>query len=476
MLFSEPSFVFFFLPAVLLAYFLVGSRARDYVLLAFSLGFYAWGERVYVLVLCVSILLNWACGLAAGRSAGASRAPVVAAVVGNLLLLVGFKYTNFLVENFNVFLGGWGLRPLRVPRVHLPIGISFFAFQGMSYVIDVHRRACPPQRSLIKLAMYKSFFPQLIAGPIVRYVDVAPQIESRTVTLDGFTEGIRRFTLGLGKKMIIANVVARPTDLIFALPASQLSGGLAWIGIVGYALQIYFDFSAYSDMAIGLGRMFGFRFLENFDYPYVATSMTEFWRRWHISLSSWFRDYLYIPLGGNRVSSGRRMLNLLVVFLLCGLWHGASWSFVVWGLFHGVFLILERVRALQVLRAPWRIVRHAYVLLVVLVSWVFFRADDLSTALGFLRALAGGAHPTQVVPGVRMFVDAQVVGAALLGAVGSAPVFPALRRWFERVSDGGSRAAGPLEAARLAGVLGVFIYAVSLMAAGSYSPFIYFRF
>jgi alginate O-acetyltransferase complex protein AlgI len=476
MLFSEPSFLFFFLPAVLLAYFLAGPKVRDLVLLAFSLGFYAWGEGIYVLVLCVSILLNWACGLAAGRADGSSRGPVVAAVVGNLLLLVGFKYTNFLVENLNLVLTGWHLSPLRISRVHLPIGISFFAFQGMSYVIDVHRRACPPQRSLIKLAMYKSFFPQLIAGPIVRYVDVAPQIESRTVTLDGFAEGIRRFTLGLGKKMIIANVVARPADLIFALPAAQLSGGLAWIGIVGYALQIYFDFSAYSDMAIGLGRMFGFRFLENFDYPYVATSMTEFWRRWHISLSSWFRDYLYIPLGGNRVSPARRMLNLLVVFLLCGLWHGASWSFVVWGLFHGTFLILERVPALRALRAPWRPVRHAYVLLVVLVSWVFFRADTLTAAIGFLGALFGLARPTEVVPGARMFVDAQVVVAAALGVVGSAPVFPALRRWFERVEVARSSVATPLEAVRLAGLLGVFVYAVSLMAAGSYSPFIYFRF
>ena len=371
------------------------------------------------------------------------------------------------------------MHPLGIGAVHLPIGISFFAFQGMSYVIDVYRGTVPAQRSLLKIAMYKAFFPHLIAGPIVRYVDVKPQIEHRTVDVDDFAEGVRRFILGLGKKMIVANVVARPTDAIFALPAAQLDGGLAWIGLVGYALQIYFDFSAYSDMAIGLGRMFGFRFLENFNYPYVAQSITDFWRRWHISLSSWFRDYLYIPLGGNRVSSGRRYVNLMIVFTLCGLWHGASWNFVIWGLFHGAFLIAERfanerfanLRG-QGLGVAARPLRHAYVVLVVLVSWVFFRADSLGGALTFLRAMAGGAHPTQAVPGVRMFVDAEVILAAALGIVGSTPILPALRRRFE--------ARGGLETARAAagfvGLMGVFAYSVMMMAAGSYSPFIYFRF
>jgi alginate O-acetyltransferase complex protein AlgI len=465
MLFSEPVFVFFFLPAVLLAYFGFGAKHRDVVLLVFSLAFYAWGERAYVLVLGVSIILNWSCGIfaAPGRTRG-SRRVLVAAIVGNLLLLVGFKYTNFLVDNLNVLLALAHVRPLHViGAVHLPIGISFFAFQGMSYVVDVYRGAVPPQRSLLKIAMYKSFFPQLIAGPIVRYVDVKPQIEHRSVGLDDFAEGIRRFILGLAKKMIVANVVARPTDAIFALPSSQLNGALAWIAVVGYALQIYFDFSAYSDMAIGLGRMFGFRFLENFNYPYVATSMTEFWRRWHISLSSWFRDYLYIPLGGNRVSGVRRYANLMVVFTLCGLWHGASWNFAIWGLFHGAFLILERLSAARRLPAPVRPLRHVYVVLVVLVSWVFFRAATLPAALSFLRALTGSASPTQTVPGVRMFA---------LGIVGSTPIFPALRR---RWDDWGG-ASTFREAASLVGLMGVFAYSVMLMAAGSYSPFIYFRF
>jgi alginate O-acetyltransferase complex protein AlgI len=474
MLFSEPVFLFFFLPAVLITYFSVGARFRDAVLLIFSLVFYAWGERGYVLVLGASIVLNWACGLGArgGRDDASARGAMLMAIIGNLLLLIGFKYTNFLVGNLNAALAALHAAPVKVPAVHLPIGISFFAFQGMSYVIDVYRGTVPPQRSLLKLAMYKSFFAQLIAGPIVRYVDVAPQIEHRSVAIDDFAAGIQRFVLGLGKKMIIANVVARPTDAIFALPAAELNGPLAWIAVVGYALQIYFDFSAYSDMAIGLGRMFGFRFLENFNYPYVATSMTDFWRRWHISLSSWFRDYLYIPLGGNRVPARRQYANLVIVFALCGLWHGASWTFVVWGLFHGAFLILERLGAVRRRLGPLAALRRPYVILVVLVSWVFFRADSLTSAFGFLRAMAGAAHPAGAVPGVRMFVDAEVGLAFVLGFVGSTPVLASL---VNRLRAGPAWGA-PLQAARLVGLMGVFAYAVMLMAAGSYSPFIYFRF
>jgi alginate O-acetyltransferase complex protein AlgI len=478
MLFSEPTFLFFFLPAVLLLYFGLPRRFQDVVLLAFSLLFYLWGERGYVLVLLVSIVLNWACGLgAAAPDRRRARRALALAIAGNLLLLVGYKYTNFLVDNLNGLLVRLSLRPLRVGKIHLPIGISFFAFQGMSYVIDVYRRTVPPQPKLVKMAMYKSFFAQLIAGPIVRYVDVKPQIESRTVSVDDFAEGIERFVIGLGKKMLIANIVARPTDEIFALPLGQLDGRLAWIAVVGYALQIYFDFSAYSDMAIGLGRMFGFRFLENFNYPYVATSVTDFWRRWHISLSTWFRDYVYIPLGGNRVSPGRRYFNLVAVFALCGLWHGASWNFVIWGLFHGGFLVVERLGGVKpgapAGNALLRPLRHAYVLLVVLVGWVFFRAETLPAALAMLRAMAGLAHPAAAVPGVGMFVDSEVVLAAALGLVGSAPWLPALGRRLRGRRDAG---APGLELVRLVGLAAVFVGAVTLMAAGSYSPFIYFRF
>jgi len=479
MLFSEPTFLFFFLPAVLLFYFLSGDRLRNWVLAGASLAFYAWGEHTYVLVLLVSIVLNWACGLAIGRAADRAQArrPLTVGIVGNLLLLVGFKYTNFLVDNLDVALVALGRPPLRIAHVHLPIGISFFAFQGMSYVIDVYRGLYPPQKSLLNLAMYKSFFPQLIAGPIVRYVDIKNEVERRCVTTADFAAGVRRFVIGLGKKMVIANVMARPADAIFALAPHERTAGLAWVAVVSYALQIYFDFSGYSDMAIGLGRMFGFHFRENFAHPYVATSMTDFWRRWHISLSSWFRDYLYIPLGGNRVSAARQYANLATVFLLCGLWHGASWNFAIWGLFHGAFLIAERRLKLTAAPAPWALpLRHAYVTLVVLVSWVFFRADTLAASTSTLAAMFGLGHATASAPGLGMFVDREVVLTGLLGIVASTPVLGALTRAADRWKAQRPTSAWLVESGQLAALVGTLGYSTMLIAAGSYSPFIYFRF
>ncbi len=473
MLFSDPTFLCFFLPLVLLAYFGLGARAHNLVLLVFSLGFYAWGERKYVAVLMLSIVLNWACGMLAARGGSAGRLGLAGAIVGNLGLLVGFKYTNFLVDNLNVALAAVLGRTLTLAPIHLPIGISFFAFQGMSYVIDVHRGTVPPQRSLLKLGMYKAFFPQLIAGPIVRYVDIKSQVDRRVVTLDDFGVGVRRFVIGLAKKMIIANALARPADEILALPQSQHDFVLAWTAMLAYGLQIYFDFSGYSDMAIGLGRMFGFRFLENFDYPYAATSVGEFWRRWHISLSSWFRDYLYIPLGGNRVAPWRRSLNLLTVFLLCGLWHGASWSFAVWGLWHGGLLMIERVPWLKPLGHAPRVVRHAYVLLAVTVGWVFFRADNLTAGLHLLEKMfALGPAPIDA-PNVRLFIDSEVAFAAFVGVLASGPF---LGRLFGAPEARAPEPSGPTRVFELCGLVAAFAYSLMLMAAGSYSPFIYFRF
>ncbi len=478
MLFSNPSFLFFFLPLVLLAYFGLGRRCRDLVLVVFSLIFYAWGERIYTVALLVSILLNWgsALMLGGGKQSPLARRVLPLAVGANLLMLACLKYANFIVDNINSALGLLHIGPIHLAPVHLPIGISFFAFQGMSYLIDVYRGHCPPQKSLIKMAMYKSFFPQLIAGPIVRYVDIKAQVENRTVTGEDFAVGVQRFIIGLAKKMMIANVVARPVDQIFALPADQLTTGLAWLAIVGYALQIYFDFSAYSDMAIGLGRMFGFRFLENFNYPYIAGSMTDFWRRWHISLSTWFRDYLYIPLGGNRVPPWRNYCNLLFVFFLCGLWHGASWNFIIWGLMHGVFLMLERVQWLAPVRVESRPLRHAYVILTVLVTWVFFRAETLGASITFLSAMAGFARTASVVPTLRMYVDHEVALAFAAGIVGAMPVYPWAAQKFSRLKARGMAITLPIESVQFAALVLIYFYSVMLMAAGSYSPFIYFRF
>ncbi len=433
MVFSSTIFLFFFLPLTLLAYFVVGPRGRNAILLAASLLFYAWGETVYLLVMLFSIAANYLFGLLIDQARQRGRRgglAFVCAVATNLGLLGFFKYANFLVDNLNPVLPVLGLAPMDIGRVHLPIGISFFTFQALSYIIDLYRNETTVQRSLLNFALYKALFPQLIAGPIVRYRDVAREIERRTVSLHDFASGVQRFIIGLGKKVLIANVMGRAADTIFATPAETLPATLAWTGAIAFMLQIYFDFSGYSDMAIGLGRMFGFHFLENFNYPYIARSVREFWRRWHISLSTWFRDYLYIPLGGNRHGPVRTGANLLLVFLLCGLWHGASWTFLIWGVYHGIFLVLERVpavrRLLDRLPAP---VQHAYVLLVVLVGWVFFRADTFAHALAYLEAMVDFSRPPLFNSQLFLALNNEFSLTLAAAVIGSTPVFMLLQRW-----------------------------------------------
>ena len=476
MIFSSPVFLFLFLPVVLAVYFLLSGRLRNLWLLGTSLVFYAWGEPRFVLVMLASIGANYLLALGIAGSAGAvrRRAFLVLAVAANIGLLIVFKYADFLVGNLNAALEALRVAPLSLPGIALPIGISFFTFQALSYVIDVYRREVPVQRNPFDLGLYIALFPQLIAGPIVRYHDVARQIVERAVTRQGFAYGIERFVLGLGKKVLIANTLAVQADLIFAIPADQLTAPVAWLGLVCYTLQIYFDFSGYSDMAIGLGYMFGFRFLENFSHPYVAQSITEFWRRWHISLSTWFRDYLYIPLGGNRGSALRTYRNLVLVFFLCGLWHGASWSFVVWGLLHGLLLVVERMGLGRAMTRWPRALRHGWTLLFVMIAWVFFRADSLPHALGFLRAMLGASPATGVEHPFALFVDGPTLLALGAGIVGSMPVLAALRRrLMERSSPAVAVAVGTGEIAALS----LILLACSMMlAAGTYNPFIYFRF
>jgi alginate O-acetyltransferase complex protein AlgI len=483
MLFSEPMFVFLFLPLLFLVYVLAPRVARNTVLLLASLLFYAWGEKSFVLVMLGSIAFNYLVGrlVEAGRARGLHKLFLILGVAGNLGLLVVFKYADFLVTNLNVVLVGLGRQPIHMQPIHLPIGISFFTFQAMSYVIDLYRGQTDVQKNPIRVALYITLFPQLIAGPIVRYHDIARQLAYRTVNRAGFAEGIRRFILGLGKKMLLANVVAVPADQIFAIPTHQLTTPVAWLGAVCYALQIYFDFSGYSDMAIGLGRMFGFRFLENFNYPYISRTVTEFWRRWHMSLSSWFRDYLYIPLGGNRRGTLRTYLNLVIVFFLCGLWHGASWTFVVWGLFHGLFLVLERLGLARFLASRRPAIQHAYFLLVLLVSWVFFRCETLSQAVGMLAAMAGFAHGSRLEYHLSLYVNTELVIALAVGAIASTPALPYLVRGLRH-----KRKTLPLARRRdfdtlsavgeLALLTVVFLISLSWMAAGTYNPFLYFRF
>ncbi len=446
------------------------------MLLLLSLFFYAWGEGYTSSCCSLQILLNYGSGMLIPRCrAGRARNGFLAlAVSANVLMLVAFKYTNFLCDNLNVVLGSLHLHPLQINPVHLPIGISFFVFQGISYLIDVHRQEVSPTPSLVKFAMYKSFFPQLIAGPIVRYKDVVAQIETRALSVGLFAEGVERFVVGLGKKVIIANSASVIADKVFQQELRRLNAPTAWLGVTCYALQIYFDFSGYTDMAIGMGKMFGFTFLENFNHPYVSRSIREFWRRWHISLSTWFRDYLYIPLGGNRVSAARQYFNLVLVFFLCGLWHGASWTFIIWGLWNGLFLVLERTRFADWLERLWLPLQHLYALLVVLVGWVFFRADTLSGALGFLARMAGARQGWTGLSAAAL-LSPYTATVLTLGLLFSPPLRPWLKGRLASITGDGPLAPWG-QGARLAALALVFVYSLSEIALGTNNPFIYFRF
>ncbi|MCD8022258.1 MAG: MBOAT family protein, partial [Lachnospiraceae bacterium] len=391
MVFSSLLFLFRFLPAVLLCYYLVPRSVRNFVLFLFSMVFYAWGEPVYIILMVVSILVSYAGGIAvdAMRRAGrqsASKAALILSLAVSLSLLAFFKYADFAIRTVNTIAGtGFALLNLA-----LPIGISFYTFQTMSYTIDVYRGEAKVQKNLISYGTYVVMFPQLIAGPIVQYKTIDAQLRGRHETSEEFAEGIHRFLIGLGKKVLLANTAGELWDTISAMTVSEVPAATAWLGLAAYTLQIYFDFSAYSDMAIGLGHMFGFRFLENFNYPYISKSITEFWRRWHISLSTWFREYVYIPLGGNRVKKGRHIFNLMMVWLLTGIWHGASWNFVAWGVYYGVLLVIEKyITGKYIAKLP-NLLQHIYFMFFVMIGLERFMFVYLSDSITYLKALFGG--------------------------------------------------------------------------------------
>ena len=429
LVFSSPIFLFGFLPIALLIYYMSPREFRNVVLLLMSLLFYAWGEVFYLGVMMASIISNHAVGKLIYRAQKNSDEPISSRVflaIGvavNLGLLISFKYANFITDNINAILSIIGVSSIGLEPIHLPLGISFFTFQAISYIVDIYRREVRPQNNIYNVALYISLFPQLIAGPIVRYHHVASQIIERTHSIELFSSGVQRFIIGLAKKMLIANPLGEVADNVFALSGSDLTMQLAWIGVLFYTLQIYFDFSGYSDMAIGLGRMFGFRFQENFNYPYIAKSLREFWKRWHISLSTWFRDYVYIPLGGSRVSPLRVYSNLLVVFFLTGFWHGASWNFVVWGMFHGFFLASEHMGFSNILNSAWKPVQHLYATLVIIASWVFFRADTLSQALDYFSAMINLANWQTTKLQYAQAVSSESVCIFSIGLVLSLPVY-----------------------------------------------------
>lgn len=455
MLFSSVTFLFYFLPAFLALYYIL--PWKNTVLLLASLLFYAWGEPRFVPLLLLSALLNYSFGYAIARSGGAARRWMLGAGIAvNLGLLGYFKYLGFFASAANLLAGSH----LPTPAMLLPLGISFFTFQGISYLIDVHRGTVAAQKSFWTFAMYKAMFPQLIAGPIVRYQQIAGEIEHRVLSNERLWRGLRQFIAGLSQKVLIANTLASAADPLFDA-APQLNAGAAWLGIGCYSLQILYDFAGYSNMAIGIGHMIGFSYPPNFNRPYSALSITDFWRRWHISLSSWFRDYLYIPLGGNRGGPLRTYANLALVFLLCGLWHGAAWTFIVWGGWHGLLLIAERAGlGRQLARLPAALAQ-AYTMLGVMLGWVFFRATDLPQALQYLHAMSGLRHVDPLLHPWQMDVHAAQWTALVVGA--------ALALW---------RSPPPLRQPLLqamAGALGLLACAASL-AAGTYNPFIYFHF
>jgi alginate O-acetyltransferase complex protein AlgI len=476
MVFASPLFLFLFLPATIVAYFVLPQRLRNGVLLVASLAFYAWGEARYVPLIVSSVAFNWWMGLSIARAGGgaARKRRLIVAVTGNLATLAVFKYANFAVANVDAIAPVFGLAPVALAAIPLPLGISFFTFHAISYVVDVYKRTASAQRNVREFALYILLFPQLIAGPIIRYRDIASQLGAHPASPSDFAYGVRRFVVGLGKKLLIANTLGETADAIFALPGRELAAPVAWLAIACYTLQIYFDFSGYSDMAIGLMRMFGFRILENFDYPYIATSIREFWRRWHISLSNWFRDYLYIPLGGNRRGERRAYANLVIVFLLCGLWHGASWPFIVWGAWHGVFLVVERAGIERPL-ARHPVLAHGYALAAVMGGWVLFRCDTLAHAGQFYTALLGLSAADPLLHPLAEYLNALLVATLACGVLFSMPVVPYLARRMQRFASG--RLAGPLVLA-VDGVAmtAVFVAASAMLAAGTYNPFIYFRF
>ena len=464
MVFSSPVFLWIFLPVIFTAYHIVPAKAKNILLLAGSLLFYAWGEPYYILLMLFSITINYFFGLLMEKFSEHKKAILIIDIVINLGLLGYFKYFNFLADIINGIFG----EVISSREIVLPIGISFYTFQIMSYIIDLYRGQYKAQRSIINLALYISFFPQLIAGPIVKYKDIDEQLASRTCTMEKTAEGIRRFIYGLGKKVIIANIAAQYVDTIYSTEAAGLTGALAWFGAVLYTLQIYYDFSGYSDMAIGMGKMFGFEFEENFRYPYLSSSIREFWQRWHISLGTWFKEYLYIPLGGNRKGEVRTYINIIIVFFITGLWHGAGYTFILWGLWHGLFRIIERLGFSKFLDR-YKVFAHVYTVLIFVIGWVLFRAESVSQALMMLMRMlmpwkfTGKALLLHQLTGFKMLA---MQGAAILGcgiiqlAADKTGITPKLKNtWVDAVF-----------------CAGIFIVCIAMLAADTYNPFIYFRF
>ena len=461
MIFSSLPFLFFYLVAVLAVYKLSPLKLRNLILLVVSLFFYGWGEPVYIIIMLLSIVVDYVHGMLVERwreDDRKARRAVASSVFFNLAILVFFKYWDFIAGNLNA-LTGLQLPVLGLP---LPIGISFYTFQTMSYTIDVYRQDAPVQKNPIAFGAYVTLFPQLIAGPIVRYKSVADQLEERREDLDKFVSGVRRFTVGAAKKVLLANALGQLWDQ--SLASQNLTVVGAWLGLAAYAFQIYFDFSGYSDMAIGLGRMFGFEFLENFNYPYISRSVVEFWKRWHISLTTWFREYVYFPLGGNRVPKWKWIRNILIVWTLTGIWHGAGWNFLLWGLYYGAWMLAERLFLGKWLEKLPGAVRHIYTMFIVLIGWALFAVEDMGRLGAYFSSLFGGGGWFSAVDGYRLRT---YLPALVILIVGSTPLMGKL---WDRLGERTRAVLQPLL------VLGALILCTASLVDAGYNPFLYFRF
>jgi alginate O-acetyltransferase complex protein AlgI len=484
MVFSSPEFLFLFLPVVLFFTFLLGRRFSNFILLIASLLFYSWGESGLVIIMIFSILVNYLFGLWVGvaKTQKAAKWVIGLSVFFNIGLLIIFKYTNFIFDTINFFLGHLGMSPILIAPVHLPIGISFYTFHSLSYVIDLYRKKTPVQKNPINIALYITFFPQLIAGPIIRYHDIAKQLVDRTVGIDMFASGMRRFIIGLGKKVLIANTMATVADQIFSIPSWELSTSMAWLGVITYGFQIYFDFSGYSDMAIGLARVFGFKFLENFNYPFMSRSMREFWKRWHISLTNWFKDYLYIPLGGSRISTSRTFINLIFVFFITGLWHGASWNYVIFGFYHGFFLILERIGLEKLIKRIWSPIGHLYFFIIININWAIFRCNDIPHSIGYIKSMFGFVnHQASFYNTPDMYLNNEIIFTLIIATLFSFPLFGLIKNFYQnRIVSYSKSGAGIVKAGFSTGIMliyiAIFLISAMSLASGTYNPFIYFRF
>lgn len=466
MLFSSMTFVFLFLPIVCLIYLLAKKELHNAILLAASILFYAWGEPRYLAIMILTILANYVGAIALDKHKKYKKPILLATIAVDLSFLLYFKYFNFFIDNINSIFA----MDISFLEVIMPIGISFYTFQAMSYLIDVYKGDAKVQKDIYKLALYISLFPQLVAGPIVKYRDVDEQIDHRTVTFDKVSYGVKRFIIGLAKKMLLANTLGAVADEIFGLPVAQASPQLAWVGAIFYSLQLFYDFSGYSDMAIGLGSIFGFKFLENFNYPYISKSITEFWRRWHISLSTWFKEYLYIPLGGNRKGNVRTYVNLFLVFLATGFWHGASWNFIFWGLWHGVFIIFEKMTGWHK-ESKSRIIsgaQHIYTIFVFVIGWVMFRAENMSYATDYIKNMFGLIKEHTAVNDVSYYLDNAEMLALIAGILCAMPMFNKILyvKYEHKV----------LRTLINVWLFILFVVSSGTIAASTYNPFIYFRF